>query len=135
MMKSFLVPAMFILTLFGLPGGSALAEERDPQTLKLGSWVCDSPQSYDAAVTAQRAGDKQLWDLRKELENNCLYMDDDNLEDMLAPYVTVLEQQGDKVKVSFFVVFYKRIAMLHRKIDHVKFIGWTDAGNVKSLYN
>ena len=62
-------------------------------------------------------------------------MDDDNLEDMLPPFVTVLGEDGDKSQVSFFVEFYKRIEFLHRQIKHVKFVGWTASDNVVLMFN
>jgi len=62
----------------------------------------------------------------------CIYMDDDNLEDLMAPYVTVLTRQAQKVKVSFTVEFYKRIQYLHRRITRVTYSGWTDVENLKS---
>jgi hypothetical protein len=54
-----------------------------------------------------------------------MYVDDDDIEDMMAPFVTVVERQGDKVKVEFWIEFYKKIAELHRAWRNVKFTGWT----------
>jgi hypothetical protein len=123
----------FLVILLGLSVTSAYAAEEGPFTLEMGSWVCQTPEDYDNAVAAQKEGSKSAFKLAKELfeQNLCIYMDDDNLEDMLAPYVKIIETQGDKTKVSFFIEFYKRIAMLHRQIKHVKFIGWTDTKNIK----
>jgi hypothetical protein len=61
-------------------------------------------------------------------------MDDDNLEDMMAPYVSVLGEDGEMTKVAFFIEFYKRIEFLHRQITHVRFVGWTASENVKPLH-
>jgi hypothetical protein len=109
------------------------ANEKGPFTLELGSWVCDTPEDYDKAVAAQKEGSKSVMKLASEFfdQGICIYMDDENLEDMMAPYVKIIEQQGDRTKVSFFVEFYKRIAMLHRQIKQVKFVGWTDSKNIK----
>jgi hypothetical protein len=61
-----------------------------------------------------------------------MYVDDEYLEDMMAPFVQVLDRQGEKIKVSFTVEFYKRIATLHRRITRVTYAGWTDAGNLRN---
>jgi hypothetical protein len=59
-----------------------------------------------------------------------MYVDNTYLEDMMAPFVTVLDQQGNKVQVSFTVEFNKRIHIIHRQITRVTYAGWTDAGNL-----
>ena len=123
----------FVVLFMMFSASSIQAADEGPFTLELGSWVCKTAEDYDNAVAAQKAGAQSVFKLAKELfdQQLCIYMDDDNLEDMMAPYVTILETQGDKTKVSFFIEFYQRIEMLHRKISHVKFIGWTDTKNVK----
>lgn len=121
-----------VILLLSLVVGSAHAEA--PQTLVEGSWVCRTPEAYDQAVEAQRQWQgKDLRDLRKQLleKKLCMYVDDEYLEDLMAPYVKILNRQGDKVKVSFSVELYKRIAFLHRKITRVTYAGWTAAGNLR----
>ena len=120
-----------MILLLGLVVGSALAQE--PQTLVEGAWICRSPDAYDQAVEAQRQGQR---DLRRQLREKklCMYMDDEYLEDLMAPYVKVLNRQGNKVKVTFSIEFYKRIAFLHRKITRVTYAGWTAAENLKNYY-
>lgn len=126
----------FILILGLAPGFlSANDSETSPTSLSLGSWVCDSPEAYEAIVTEQQSGELSPFKLAKKHEESCIYMDDDNLEDMLAPYVTVLNEEEDKTKVSFFVEFYKKVEFLHRQIKHVKFVGWTSSDNVVPLFN
>ena len=122
-----LIALLFII----LPTLGAAQTGPGPFTLRLGSWVCKTPEAYDSAISQQKQ-EPNVWKLSKQLfdEGSCIYMDDDTLEDMLAPYVVPHEQQGDKTKVSFFIEFYKRVAMLHRKIQQVKFIGWTDTNNI-----
>jgi hypothetical protein len=122
-----------LLLLLAMSLNPLYAVEKGPFTLELGSWVCDTPEDYDKAVATQKEGSKSVMKLASEFfdQGICIYMDDENLEDMMAPYVKIIEQQGDRTKVSFFVDFYKRIAMLHRQIKQVKFVGWTDSKNIK----
>ena len=47
----------------------------------------------------------------------------------------LLSRQGDRVKVSFTIEFYKRIEYLHRRITRVTYAGWTAAGNLKGDYD
>ena len=98
--------------------------------LRLGSWVCDTPANYDLIVAAQRDSGKSPFQLQKEYQQNCIYMDDENLEEMMAPFVKVLEQQGGKDKVTFFVQFEKRYSPTRQEMSQVKYIGWTATDNV-----
>jgi hypothetical protein len=112
-------------------GGAGAAE---PQMLKEGSWLCSSPEAYDQAVMEERNWQgKDLAALKEQLleQKLCMYVDDKYLEDMMAPFVTVLDQQGNKVQVSFTVQFTKRIRTLHRQISRVTYAGWTDVGNLQ----
>jgi hypothetical protein len=61
----------------------------------------------------------------------CMYIDNTYLESMMAPFVTVLDQQGDKVRVSFTVQSTKRIQTLHRQISRITYAGWTDMVNLR----
>ncbi len=82
---------LVLLVVWGFAlSGAAAEDEKNPLTLQLGSWVCSSPETHQHALDRQQAGDVRIWALQKELKESCLYMDDDNLEDMLAQYVTVL---------------------------------------------
>lgn len=58
-------------------------------------------------------------------------IDDEDIEDMLAPFVLVTERQDEKIKVRFEVEFYKRIAYLHRNFARVRFAGWTHEDRLK----
>ncbi len=127
--------ACMATVVLSLAVGSAYAAEL--QTFSNGTWLCDSPKSYDLAI--ERARGQQGEDLRglqKELREKklCMYIDDDDVEDIMAPFVTVTETQGDKVKVSFTVEYFKKIKYLHRKITQVTYAGWTDAGNLTNAY-
>jgi len=128
------IAVLFTLTFSGLSFASD-DSETNPTSLSLGTWVCKSPQIYETIVAEQATSDLSAFKLAKKYEADCIYMDDDNLEDMLPPYVTVLGEEGDKSRVSFFVEFYKRIEFLHRQIKHVKFTGWTASENIVALYN
>jgi len=104
------------------------------QMLKAGSWLCTSPEAYDQAVAAEHNWHgKDLAALKDQLleQKLCMYVDNQYVEDMMAPFVTVLEQQGNKVQVSFTVEFNKRIRIIHRQITRVTYAGWTDAGNLQ----
>lgn len=127
--------ACLVMLWVGISVGSAHAA--DPQTLKEGSWVCHTPEAYDQAIESEKKRQgKDLEALKQQLldQKLCMYVDDDTLEDMMAPWVKVLSQQGDRVKVAFTVEFYKRLDMLHRQFSRVQFTGWTDAGNVTLYY-
>jgi hypothetical protein len=56
---------------------------------------------------------------------SCMFVDHDDIEDMLAPFVTVVDRRGDKIKVEFWIEFYKKIAELNRAWNRVEFTGWT----------
>ncbi len=125
----YLVMALIVAML-----GAAHAVERT--TLKNGSWLCTTPDAYDQAVaeSKKRVG-KAREALKKELleQQLCMYADDELLEDIMAPWVQVIERQGDKVKVSFMVEFYKRVEYLHRRFSRVNYTGWTGADNLTEL--
>ncbi|MFQ5960531.1 MAG: hypothetical protein ACE5MG_03980 [Candidatus Methylomirabilales bacterium] len=123
--------AMLLLATFAGPTRAA-----GPQTLQNGSWLCSTPAAYDHAVAEERKWQgTDLQRLKDQLleKKLCMYIDSEYLEDMMAPYVKVLTRQGDRVKVSFTVEFYKRIEFLHRRITRVTFSGWTDAGNLRDF--
>jgi hypothetical protein len=120
---------VFVLLSLGIAAGHAA----EPQTLKEGVWVCRTPAAYDQAIVEEHQ-EKDLQALKQRLldQKLCMYVDDEYLEDMMAPFVQVLDRQGEKIKVSFTVEFYKRIATLHRRITRVTYAGWTDAGNLRN---
>jgi len=106
----------------------APAQASDPYMLLEGSWVCRSPETYDIAMERLRADA----DARGALvdEKLCMFIDDKMLGDTMAPFFQVQERQGDKVKVSFMVEFYKKIEYLHRRITRITFAGWTHEDNL-----
>jgi hypothetical protein len=102
------------------------------QTLKEGSWVCDTPAAYDLAIAEERRQHEALESLKKRLleQKLCIYMDTGFVARMMVPFAKVLERQDDKVKVTFTVQFRRRVEPLHRQLSRVTFVGWTGAGNL-----
>jgi hypothetical protein len=107
----------------------ARATKGPPYLLEEGTWLCATPEDYDRAVAEQAKtnGYPELKALKERLlaDKSCMYVDGEHIEDMMAPFVTVVDRQGDKVKVEFWVEFYKKIAELNRAWSNVKFTGWT----------
>ena len=124
-----------VIVWVGLAMGSAVADE--PQTLIEGTWVCQTPAAYDQAAEAKGQGkDQGNVKLKQQLleKKLCMVINEDHLDDLMAPYVKVLDRQEGKVKVTFSVEFYKRIQFLHRKITRVTYAGWTGAENLKNYF-
>lgn len=124
-----------ILALLGAWSGAAQAAET-PYTLKSGSWVCRSPEAHQQAVTAQQSGKTSLAVLRKALHDagQCVFLDDDDLEDLMAPFVRLLDNADELAKVSFVIEYYRRVAYLHRRINRMQYTGWTAASNLENYY-
>ena len=96
---------LLIVLLLGTAHGHH--DDDRPHTLLTGSWVCVSQDVYGKAAAGKRAG-KDVQALRQELRNEdghelCIFVDDEILEDMLAPWVRVLGQEGGQVQVAFTV--------------------------------
>ena len=105
-----------------------------PHTLLSDSWVCVSQGVYEKAAAGQRAG-QGVQVLRQQLRNEegqdlCLHVDNEILEDMFAPWVKILGQEGDLVQVAFTVEYYQRLNIIHRRFSRVQFTGWTSADNL-----
>lgn len=115
-------------------------EERSFYMLNEGAWVCQSPDFYDRVVADQaEAGPAGLGQVMRDQEQaqTCMYIDDEMLEDTLAPFYVIEERQADKVRVSFTVEFYRKIEFLHRRITRITFVGWTGSDQLVegSWYN
>ena len=111
-----------------------LAHAGEPlQTLKEGSWLCTTPEAYDLAIVEQHRPNSDLEGVKERFlaEKLCIYADAGFVEKMMVPFATVLERQGNMVKVTFTVQFRKRLALLHRQISRVTFVGWTAARNLQ----
>jgi hypothetical protein len=105
------------------------AAEGPPFLLQEGSWVCVTPEAYDQALVEQAKtnGYKELMALKDRLltAKSCMFVDDDDIEDMMAPFVEVVDHAGDKIKVTFTIEFYKRTSTIGGAFNRVKFTGWT----------
>jgi hypothetical protein len=115
--------------LLALVVATASAVEGPPYLLKEGTWVCVTPEAYDQALVEQGKtnGYKQLMALKDQLlaEKRCMFVDDEDIEDMMAPFVEVVDRQGDKIKVTFTIEFYKPTSTIGAAFNRVKFAGWT----------
>jgi hypothetical protein len=103
------------------------------QGLKPGIWICSSPEAYDQGIEEEKKWNgKDLEELKKQLleKKLCMYVDREAIEKMMAPFATILERQGNKVKVSFTIENRKRLEYLHRFISRTTYAGWTDIGNL-----
>jgi hypothetical protein len=127
------------MTLLVVAAGAA-AHGAEPQMLAEGSWVCATPEAVDEAIAAQRQGqDPQA--LEVELRDRCIRMTSQRLADVMAPFVTVVEQNGDKARVSFITEVYERgttgaqegVPQPRGGINRmIKYIGWTAAANLRA---
>ena len=121
------------LALLGATAAVAQAQDTYLDTFKPGIWVCVSPQVYDEAmVRVNELGGKDIEPLRKELaeQKKCMYVDEEMVESMQAPFALVMKQDGTKVHVQFIVTFRKRIELLHRLTNRYVMQGWTDQSNL-----
>lgn len=124
--------AILGLCLFMLIGPAIQsADAAEAQTLTNGSWVCHSVDHYQAVIKSMSEGVDSVRQIQESFKESCLYVDEDIAEDMLPPFVTVLESNSDLSRVTFFVEFYRKLATLHAKIRQVKYVGWTASNNVK----
>jgi hypothetical protein len=121
--------AALALLLLATPAPAEITAKGPPYLLRINTWVCASPAAYDEALAAQARtnGRQELMALKKQqlADKRCMLVDDDDLEDMMAPYVEIVEQQGDKIKVSFTIEFYKKVDENAAGFNRVKFAGWT----------
>jgi hypothetical protein len=102
-------------------------------TLKENIFVCVSPQAYDEAmVRVQGVNGQEFEDLKKELgeKKQCMFVDAEIVEGIMAPFAVVLERNGSKVHVQFIVTFRERRALLHRMINRYVLVGWTHESNL-----
>lgn len=103
-------------------------------TLKENIFVCVSPEAYDDAMVRVRGiNGSELDDLKKDLgeKKQCMFVDAEIVEGIMAPFAVVLNRDGTKVQVQFIVTFRKRIELLHRMINRYVLVGWTDESNLE----
>jgi hypothetical protein len=103
-------------------------------TLKENIFVCISPQAYDDAMARVRElNGRDLEPLKKELgdKKQCMFVDPEMADNIMAPFAIVLQRDGTKVQVQFIVTFRKKIAFLHRLTNRYVLVGWTDESNLE----
>lgn len=105
---------------------SAATDEAGPYVLMENTFVCVSPAAYHEAIERAKTAPSRF-KLAKQLteEKLCVMVDEEDIEDMMAPFVKITETDADMIKVQYEVEFYKRIAYLHRTFSRVIFTGWT----------
>ena len=122
------------LALLGSLAGIPARAGETYKTLKENIFVCISPEAYDnAMVRVRELSGQDLEPLKKELgeQKQCMFVDPEMADDIMAPYAIVLDRNGTKVQVQFVVTFNKRIALLHRMINRYVLVGWTDESNLE----
>ena len=103
------------------------------KTLKENIFVCVSPQAYDEAMGRVRElNGRDIEALRKELseKQQCMFVDPELADNIMAPFAIVLQRDGTKVQVQFIVTLRKRVEFLHRLINRYVLVGWTDESNL-----
>jgi hypothetical protein len=103
-------------------------------TLKENIFLCISPEVYEQAmVRVREVNGAELENLKKELGENkqCMFVDAEMADNIMAPFAVVLQRSGTKVQVQFIVTFRDRIALLHRMINRYVLVGWTDESNLQ----
>ncbi len=104
------------------------------KTLKENIFVCISPQAYDEAmVRVHDLNGKDLEPLKKELgeKQQCMFVDPQMADNIMAPYAVILQRDGSKVQVQFVVSYRDRLAFLHRMINRYVLVGWTEESNLQ----
>lgn len=107
----------------------------DLLTLHDRSWLCATPEDYAFALerVAEAGGAEAA---RAELleSKKCILIVEDDIEDIMAPFVEVTDRRESAVRVRFTVEFYKRIELLHRNITRATFVGWTGENNLRNYH-
>jgi len=120
-----------VLIIAGLLVTCAAAARADEPFMFNGStWVCDSPEHYDMVVARETGGGGAALS-PKELAQICVQVRDKDQEDIMAPFVQRLEDNGDKVKVVFMLRGERRKGVLNRAVEQVQYRGWTAANKLQ----
>lgn len=123
-LRSFTSAVAAVLAGAALAGTAVADDDGDAQMLQSGSLVCVTAAAYDAEVAAAASDEP----------SKCAAISDDELGDMMAPFVRVEETNGDHVLVSFVVENYRKIELLHGNVTHVRYRGWTAKQNLRNYY-
>jgi hypothetical protein len=120
------------ISLFAM--SAAFAADAKLTTLKENIFICVSPEAYDTAMgrVQGKAGD-ELESLKRELlhAKQCMFVDTEMVEDIMAPFAVVLNTNGDKVQVQFILTQRKKVEFLHRLINRLVLVGWTARSNLE----
>lgn len=94
------------------------------------SWICASPEEYATVTDRASRGGGNRGDL------GCYQVGYDDIEDIMAPWVEVVEERGSLVKVTFLVERYQRLRPKGWKggrTTRVLYTGWTDPSLLENM--
>ena len=90
--------------------------------LDVGKYRYEAQKKANAARKTQKTQDIKEIKMRPNIDTHDY--------DVKMRAITKFLGEGDKVKVTFMVEFYKKIEYLHRKITRITFVGWTHEDNL-----
>ena len=124
-----------LATLIGIAAFTPAQAGETFTTLKENIFLCVSPQAYEEAMVRVAGTNGDLEPLKKELleAKQCMFVDTEMTDNIMAPFAIVLQRDGTKVQVQFIVTFRKRVEnqLLHRMINRYVLVGWTDESNLE----
>jgi hypothetical protein len=133
-MKTYRMLAYLVGTIGGLIfAGHASAQNTVLQTFKPDTWLCISPQVYEEAMVRIKGEEgKDIPALRKDLgdKKQCMLVEADLIEDMMAPFVLIIDRNSTKIQVQFIISARQRKEFLHRLIHRTIVTGWTEESNL-----
>lgn len=94
------------------------------------TWICAAPEEYATVTGRSAAGGGNTGDL------GCYQVGYDDIEDIMAPWVEILEERDGLVKVTFLVERYKRLRPRGWKggrTTRVLYTGWTDPARLENV--
>lgn len=116
---------------------SAVGYAATPMYFKHGCWLCTSVEYYQEAKSEiLNLKGRTFEEVRNQLfeTGKCIYIEDGQVTDVVAPYIEVVEKVGSMWKISFIMKTEERITIIHRNLNWYRFEGWTDAANLKELW-
>ena len=125
---------LLVAALVGVAGFVPAQAGETFTTLKENIFVCVSPQAYDEAmVRVRELNGRDLEALKKDLgeKQQCMFVDPELADNIMAPYALVLARDGTKVQVQFIVTLREKKAFLHRLINRYVLVGWTEESNLE----
>ena len=134
--RTYLLIAALVVMLLSLGATGGRAE--NPFYFKHGAWLCSTPEAYPLAVEATgNLGGRTFEELRQELldAGKCYYLEDDQITDVGAPYIDILESIGDMRKLKFVLQIDEKTASRAGNITWLNFTVWTHADNIKRLWS